>query len=229
MNIIKIGDLELGKIPKIVAIIDRMLSLEKIDALKKNGVDIFEIRFDCFSGNFVEILDYLEKLRTHIDTPLIGTIRETDTNRENRFDMFKKIIPFVDAIDIEIDADINKAVIEYAENTVIIVSEHDYEKTPDNNSLETIVEIAMKQGAHIVKIAAMAKVIEDVARLMIFVSDRQEPVVAISMGETGKLSRVAAPLFGSLFTYAFVNESVAPGQISLEEMVEEIKKYYPGK
>jgi 3-dehydroquinate dehydratase-1 len=90
------------------------------------------------------------------------------------------------------------------------------------------VKKAKSQGADIIKIAAMARDAEDVARLMCFTAARSENMVSIAMGEHGAISRIIAPLFGSLFTYAFVDKAVAPGQIPLEELVKELKKYYPG-
>jgi 3-dehydroquinate dehydratase-1 len=66
-----------------------------------------------------------------------------------------------------------------------------------------------------------------VVRLLQFTAERKEPLVTLSMGEIGMLSRVAAPLFGSLFTYTFVGEAVAPGQLPFGELVAEMRRYYP--
>jgi 3-dehydroquinate dehydratase-1 len=48
------------------------------------------------------------------------------------------------------------------------------------------------------------------------------------MGDFGKISRVMAPVFGSLFTYGFLHSSVAPGQLPVAKLVEELALYYPG-
>lgn len=222
-----IGSVELGNIPRIVAIVDRFMPVDTVIGLKEMGADLLEIRLDRFSGEFDLILDYVEKLKNKAVLPIIGTIRETEKNRGKRLVMFERITPFVDAIDIEVDADINRAVISRAAGKTIIVSEHDFEKTPGNEELSRIVDTAKDLGADIVKIAVMANCKEDVTRLLNFTEARVENLVTIALGEIGKLSRITAPLFGSLFTYAFFNDKVAPGQLSLEEMVEEMKKYYP--
>ena len=47
------------------------------------------------------------------------------------------------------------------------------------------------------------------------------------MGEHGVVSRVFFPLFGSLLTYGFVAQSGAPGQLPLEELYAELRRYSP--
>lgn len=227
MGNIKIGNVELGNAPRIVAIVDDFIPAETVKGFKEKGAALLEIRVDLFSAEFDTILEYLEKLRKSVDIPIIGTIRETDENRDKRLSMFERIIPLVDSVDIEIDWDINHEVIKRASGKTIIISEHDFEKTPSNDESSQIIETAKDLGADIIKIAAMANKKEEVTRLLNFTKTRSENLVTISMGEIGKRSRIEAPLFGSLFTYAYVKERVAPGQISLEEMVEEFKALYP--
>lgn len=227
MGNVKIGNVELGKVPRIVAVVNDFIPVETLKGCKEKGAVLFEIRFDLFSAEFDSIIKYVEELKNSIDAPIIGTIRETDGNRNKRMSMFERIIPLVDSIDIEIDAGINRDVIEKANEKTIIVSGHNFEKTPSNDELSQIIETAKDLGADIIKIAALANSKEDVTRLMDFTKTRSENLVTISMGEIGKHTRIEAPKFGSLFTYAFINEEVAPGQISLEEMVEELKALYP--
>jgi len=137
-------------------------------------------------------------------------------------------MPFVDAVDIEIDASINREIIAMARGKTIIVSEHDFEKMPDLSHLEKIASKANSLGATIIKIAAMAHNRQDVVRLMEFTAAKRNNLVTIAMGNYGAISRVLAPVFGSLFTYGFVKKSVAPGQLSLHKLVEELRLYYPG-
>jgi 3-dehydroquinate dehydratase-1 len=214
-------------IPRVAVIIDGLIPLGTIAGLKGKGADILEIRIDRFSCEFDLVVEYIEKIRKAVDVPMIGTIRETKENKVKRLTMFKRIEPFVDAIDIEIDADITKEVIGCFTDKTVIVSEHDFDKTPDENELSRIVDTAKSIGADIIKIAAMAHCREDVIRLLMFTKERSEQLVTISMGDIGRVTRVIAPLFGSLFTYAFITKGVAPGQLSLDHMVEELKKYYP--
>ncbi|MGD9202866.1 MAG: type I 3-dehydroquinate dehydratase [Chitinispirillia bacterium] len=223
----KIGDLSLGKIPRIVAIIDDFYPIGTICGLKDRGADLIEIRVDCLNSDYDEIIGFIKKIRDNISIPSIGTIRENDFNRQKRLEMYKTIIPYIDAVDIEIDADITTDVIACASTKTLIVSEHNFNKTPDINSLNSIVYTAGKLGADIIKIAAMANSRQDVLKLLRFTENCQEDIVTIAMGEIGKITRVIAPLFGSLFTYCFIGHEVAPGQLSLQKMVEEFSMFYP--
>ncbi|MBD3420999.1 MAG: type I 3-dehydroquinate dehydratase [Chitinivibrionales bacterium] len=222
-----LGTVELKTIPRVVAILDEPVPFAAVSELEQEGADLFEIRIDCFPVPFPEIIKYLVEVRKHVSAPFIGTIRQTDANRHERLSMFKEILPCVESVDIEIDADINQQVISMAQDKVKIISEHDFEKTPNDNALQALVYTAKRQGADIVKIAAMAQRREDVTRLLRFTEDCRDNLVSIAMGEEGAVSRVIAPLFGSLFTYAYVTRPVAPGQLSLEETVAELKRYFP--
>jgi 3-dehydroquinate dehydratase-1 len=46
------------------------------------------------------------------------------------------------------------------------------------------------------------------------------PIIAVSMGDAGKISRVVAPLLGAYLTYASLRKGKesAPGQLSFEEV-----------
>lgn len=225
---VRIGSLELGRKPAVVAIIDEMISMEEISALKVKGIDLIELRVDCFAAPLEETVSYVKEIRSAVDIPSIGTVRETDFNRGNRLDYFKGISPYVDCVDIELGTPLSNEIIACCKGKTILVSEHDFEKTPTDEVLQDMVERAIKQGADIVKIAVMARNRSDVTRLLRFTEDCKIPVVTIAMGPLGTVSRVISPLFGSLFTYGFMHRPVAPGQLSAEKLVEEISLYFPG-
>lgn len=229
MNSITLGDVELGTIPRIVAIVGDMLPLESVAGLGERGADILEIRFDLFTQDFEGVCEYVRELRAGTGFPMIGTIRENERTKGRRVDMFRQVLPMMDAVDIEIDAPAARDMVEQARGKVVIVSEHDYDRMPDTETLSRIVSRAIGLGADIVKIAAMALCREDVTRLMGFTEERHEPLVTIAMGRIGTISRIVAPLFGSLFSYAFVNDSVAPGQLSLDELAMFLAKLYPSR
>ncbi len=227
MKPLAIGSVSLGEIPRVVAVIDEFMDMHRFALLERNGIDILEIRLDLISSAIPSLCVYVDKIKKTTHFPCICTIRETDENRETRLDMFKAVMPFVDAVDVEIDASINRQVIAHAAGKTVIVSEHDFEKTPDITHLERIAEKAVALGADIVKIAVMAHSYRDVARLLMFAAGFDKPLVVIAMGAWGAISRVAAPVFGSLFTYGYVNKSVAPGQLPIGKLVEELRLYYP--
>jgi 3-dehydroquinate dehydratase-1 len=227
MNIPRIGSCELGVAPRAAAIVDDFFPLREIARLKKLGTDLLEVRVDGFDKDIDTVCDYLVKIKKTVSLPLIGTIRESNRTKNSRIDLFAKIIPIVDAIDIEIDASIGKKVVGMAKGKTIIVSEHDFSGTPDDARLRRIVKDAFGMGGHIVKIAAMATCREDVVRLLEFTRDCKKPIVAFSMGEFGPISRVMSMLFGSLYTYGFVKKANAPGQIPIGELIALLRRFFP--
>jgi 3-dehydroquinate dehydratase-1 len=222
-----IGNCELGSRPRTVAIIDRPLWIEDIIRLEKIGADILEIRVDSFAQDIQKTRAFIEDVKKVCSLPLIGTIRENTNTVDKRLEYFKTILPLVDAIDIELNGEISSQVIALAQGKTIIVSEHDFAGTPETARLHEMVQKAVALGANIVKIAVLAATREDVVRLLKFVDECEENIVAFSMGEYGTVSRVLSMLFGSLFSYGFVTHANAPGQLSIEKLIEECRLYFP--
>jgi 3-dehydroquinate dehydratase I len=227
MKAIKIGACTLGKAPRTLAIIDELLPLPEIKKLKAMGTDLLEIRFDSFPCGIDESCAYVAKVRKSVSLPMLGTIRENARNKKNRLEWFAKAIALVDAVDIEVDAEIAKQIIKMAAKKTIIVSEHDFKGTPSNARLDRMVKQARDLGCHIFKIAAMANSTNDVVRLLEFINKCKTPVVGFSMGELGAISRVLSMFFGSLYSYGYVKKANAPGQIQIGTLIEEVRKYYP--
>jgi 3-dehydroquinate dehydratase-1 len=227
MSKCSIGSCELGLVPRTVAIIDRPLWIEDIVKLQKTGTDILEIRVDSFTQDIQSTCAFIAEIRKACSLPLIGAIRENTGNADKRLDFFKMIIPLVDAVDIELNTPINSEIIKMAAGRTIIVSEHDFAGTPDDDALQGIVEKALSLGCHIVKIAVLARNQDDVVRLLQFIHGCKANIVAFSMGEYGTISRVLSMLFGSLYSYGFVTHANAPGQLSIEKLIEECRLYFP--
>jgi 3-dehydroquinate dehydratase-1 len=225
-GMISIGSCKLGNEPKVVAIIDELFSMEKVLDVKRAGAAMFEMRIDCYKAPIDTIVAYLQKVKSEAALPMIGTVRENEWTSKDRVAIFKAIMPFVDSIDLELGTPISNEVRGFAQGKTIIVSEHDYNKTPSNDILTDIVKRSIDQGAGIVKLAVMANNRDDVRRLFTFTQECTTPVVTIAMGPHGTISRVIAPLFGSLFTYGYIEKSVAPGQLSAKKLIEEIGLYF---
>jgi len=105
-----------------------------------------------------------------------------------------------------------------------IVSYHNYQITPAVDKLEAIIEQSLADGADVVKIACMVNAPKDNARLMGLYRPGIK-IVSIGMGETGKISRIAAPYLGAEFTFASTSKKTvtAPGQFTVDEMEEIFK------
>ena len=64
----------------------------------------------------------------------------------------------------------------------------------------------------------MPNSLEDVLRLLEVTLRAKGPVCTIAMGETGRHSRVIAPIYGSVMTYGYVENAIAPGQLRVDEL-----------
>jgi len=126
-------------------------------------------------------------------------------------------------VDIEVEADDSfKAGIKKAaagKECLVIVSYHDFNKTPVMRELEQVLNWCFESGADIAKISCRVNSIEDNARLLSLYSLNKK-VISIGMGELGKITRIAAPLLGAPFTYASIDKSrkTAPGQIDAAQL-----------
>lgn len=133
---------------------------------------------------------------------------------------------FVD-VEVESEESYRKEVIAKARSCGrnVIVSFHDYVKTPERQVLERMVDSCFQAGADIAKIACMVHSRRDQARLLGLLDDRRK-IVVIGMGEKGKITRILAPLLGSPFTFASLSKGkeTAAGQIDKKTLEELLRK-----
>lgn len=208
-------------------------TLEEIIGLLEGSeprIQMAEIRLDRCPLDIEEI----ESLFSSSDTPLVATCRVVDDGNGTWEEAEEKLTTAVEAgaafLDLEIEAPkevgkrLRRACTEYG--TTMIRSSHFFAGTPSDDVLRNTVEKCRKFGGEIVKIAAMAKSGEDVARVLGLYSQeqttqRQAELIAFSMGETGRASRLECLRLGSPFTYAALNdnEAAAPGQWTYSEMI----------
>ena len=83
-----------------------------------------------------------------------------------------------------------------------------------------IAERMVGVGCDIAKIVTFARTPRDALTVLDFLAQVPDsvavPVIAFAMGEAGRLSRIAAPIFGSPIVYAAAGEATAPGQFDVE-------------
>jgi 3-dehydroquinate dehydratase-1 len=228
-----IGNVALGAVPRVVlAVGEYSNALEDAYA---SGVSILEVRLDWFPKLELTQLRNQLGLYRKLGLPLIATLRPENQGgkwkggEDARKAFLLEAVPLVDAVDIELTAsEINAQVAQAAQaaGKTLIVSNHDFRETPSNAMLEQQRRQAKSLGADIVKLACFSESEKDIIRLLNFVeAKREQGMVGISMGRKGAISRVAAPLFGSLFTYT----SMQPhdGQWPLAELVHLLRTLYP--
>jgi 3-dehydroquinate dehydratase-1 len=102
----------------------------------------------------------------------------------------------------------------------VIVSYHDFEKTPDYWDLTRIVDDIRSYDPDVIKIATMARSEQDCHVIYRLLANKKgnEAMIAIAMGREGRLTRIVGPLLGSMVTFASLGDATAPGQIDVDTM-----------
>ena len=133
----------------------------------------------------------------------------------------------VDIVDIELcnEKEFIESVREMAgaNKVALILSYHNFNNTPDEEFICNKLSEARKAGADIAKLAVMPTNYSDVLNLLTATNRARTgavdiPMITISMGEQGGISRLAGGLFGSDITFGLGRESSAPGQMPIDDL-----------
>jgi 3-dehydroquinate dehydratase-1 len=192
------------------------------------GLEFAEVRLDALSADAEELREIFSR-----PAKLIATMRPgRHTDEQRLMTLAAAVGAGASYVDVEIDAPtiVREGVMAAARKSgcEVIVSYHNYEKTPEREELLSLVEECFTAGADIAKIACRANSLKDAARIL-GILDIEKPIIAIGMGRMGRITRVAAPLLGSPFTFASQGEGseTAEGQIdtaTLQEILSEIER-----
>ncbi len=242
MNTVMVRNLEMGAgAPKVIVPIvakTREGILEKAAELKNYVMDLVEWRVDFYEDAMdiektVETAGLLNKALG--DTPLLFTFRTAveGGNKEispAQYTALNKAIAesgYVDIIDVEsstprAEADENIKNI-HAAHLPVIGSYHNFAETPDTGELLYIMRNIQRRDADIVKVAVMPKTKADVVALLdatqiMFTKYALRPILTMSMGQLGVISRVTGDSFGSCATFGAVGQTSAPGQIPVNDL-----------
>ncbi len=100
----------------------------------------------------------------------------------------------------------------------IIVSYHDFEKTPDD--IHRIAQMLLGTGADVIKIATYVNDITESFRLCQLAFDIGVPKIVVGMGPKGIPTRVLTRKFGGFLTYASLKRGSgsAPGQLTVDDL-----------
>jgi 3-dehydroquinate dehydratase-1 len=102
--------------------------------------------------------------------------------------------------------------------TKLLVSWHDFEKTPKSSVLRQHMK-NMSKFSSTVKIVTTAKSTDDSTHVLQLYSTKGKiSLIAFSMGDAGRISRILCLYFGSPYTYVSLGKPIAPGQFSIDEV-----------
>ncbi|MDL2268531.1 type I 3-dehydroquinate dehydratase [Desulfosarcina sp. OttesenSCG-928-A07] len=208
------------------------------EKMAASSPDLMEWRLDHYrcpdtadtTGHWRSVLEALRDCLG--DLPLILTCRRTDEggvqpfSREKRLFLIKTLIRtgHIDLVDIEManDDEFIREVQEASDacGARRIYSFHDFSGTPELPAMIRKIENARNKGAHIAKLAVTPTCHEDVLTLMQATLKARTggisiPLITLSMGDLGRITRIAGGLFGSDITFAAGETTSAPGQMPI--------------
>lgn len=202
-----------------------------------SAADMLEWRLDYLTDltNMEQLIATAKTLRTITgQVPIIATNRTSTEGGQRDYqgpdyqESYTALIThkLVDAIDIEFSQDdaTYDALHQLASDhhVTTILSHHDFAETPEKDNLIFLFAQMAKKAPSIVKVAVTPHAREDVMALMdaTLAADHQiePPIIAMSMGRLGRISRLAGDTFGSIATFGTVGAASAPGQASVAEI-----------
>jgi 3-dehydroquinate dehydratase-1 len=216
-----------GGICVAVAALDTDSAISAVKPLE-NDIDVVEIRLDAMQQVAIP------ELCRGISRPLLFTNRPawegghcTKAEEERLEPLHEAVRQQAAFVDLELKTPLQyrKQLLDKIRGlqTRLIISHHDFKKTPAAAALSTILQQQVDSGAHIGKIVTMAHSYLDVLRVLHLQCEAQRlnfPLIAFCMGEEGKLSRIITLLLGGFMTYAAIDEqqATAPGQLSVSQL-----------
>lgn len=213
--------------------------IEEIIELTKSPADIIEWRVDAFPEylNFNEVRDILQIVAPYLEekvflytfrTKLQGGFGDVTAEQLDDIHDIAAESGVVDLLDLEFFAEefpIIKILGLQEKGVRIVASHHDFEETPERDVMKMLLERMCAGNADIVKIAVMPQKEEDVLNLLsvtneFYKENPDTPIISMSMGKLGMISRLCGETFGSCVTFAANKETSAPGQMSMKKVIE---------
>lgn len=242
MKTLRIKNVVLGEgepkicVPVVAENIEKVKEQAKYITANDMPVDLIELRID-YLDNYNDscyINDVVQVVKEVTDKPVILTFRTgfeggmRDISRENYARLLLDILKenVTDILDLELFTgdDYVRQIVDKAHecNVKIIMSNHDFDNTPDSEEIVSRLDKMDKMGADIVKIAVMPHDARDVITLLSATEKAvriiDKPVVTMSMSGLGLISRLSGEIFGSAITFGAVKEASAPGQIDVNSL-----------
>jgi 3-dehydroquinate dehydratase type I len=203
------------------------VSVSHSDQLKKaveSGAGMLELRLDLIGEKPDTLFPLIPKA-----IPTVVTCRPGIHSEEERLSLLKKGLELGAAyVDVETESgsDFIKDLRESADRykAKLIISYHNFERTPGLEDLESVMIASYEKGADLAKIATQVHGYDDLLTLLALYKIPGQKVI-LGMGPQGRILRVIAPYLGGVFTFASLEEGkeTAPGQLSIQGMSEIFK------
>lgn len=246
MKIVNVRNLEIGSgMPKICVPVTGKCEEEILSQAREAGrqePDLVEWRADFYEKlNDKEAVNGMSrKLRDILgQIPIIFTVRTANEggNCQVSTKDYVNILseaaksPHIDLLDVELFMDVleMRGLISllHERGKLVIASNHHFHETPGQDIMKTILEVMEKAGADIRKLAVMPSCPEDVLKLLAVTVEAKKngktPLITMSMGPLGTVSRICGQAFGSSVTFGTAGAASAPGQLELSQLKQMLK------
>ena len=216
--------------------------LSQVQEAVKAKVDLIELRPDMWMkcSNISEdeyiptIVTFVEEAYSKVaDMPVLFTWRtigeggETPLCSDNYIKLLQAIVDqdLVQAIDVELFAYTEEigSIMKQAHQQGIqtVMSYHNFQSTPDIETLHVYAERMVSVDAQVIKFALMPSTNDDVLSVLQLTKELTErypqlPRITMSMGQLGQMTRTCGHVFGNCLTFGTLGHVSAPGQVEVE-------------
>lgn len=216
--------------------------LSQVQEAVQAKVDLIELRPDMWMkcSNISEdeyiptIVTFVEEAYSKVaDMPVLFTWRtigeggETPLCSDNYIKLLQEIVnqDLVQAIDVELFAYTEEigSIMKQAHQQGIqtVMSYHNFQSTPDIETLHVYAERMVSVDAQVIKFALMPSTNDDVLSVLQLTKELTErypqlPRITMSMGQLGQMTRTCGHVFGNCLTFGTLGHVSAPGQVEVE-------------
>ena len=212
--------------------------LAEVQVVLAKKPDILEWRVDFFEGigNTAEVISVATAIKAAATGILVLFTRRSIREGGEKISLSEeKVIALyqaacesrqIDLIDFEMSNDVAHIALvreaAKAHDVKLVLSFHNFSFTPGLETLGQRFLQAEQLGADVAKVSVMPRNLEDVLTLLgATLSASQKlriPLISMSMGPYGSLTRLFGWTFGSALTFAVGASSSAPGQVPIEDL-----------
>ncbi len=210
--------------PQVVGSIALPETLARWAQKTESVCDIVEVRLDKIGADTPDWLEHCRAINAQL--PVLLTIRlaaeggDWTAPEEQRLALFQRALPAVTLIDMELQSQLLPV---FAPQKPVVVSFHDFEKTPPVPQLQAVAQRAAAFAA-VVKIVTMLHRRADLDTLrQLLATGCGKPLCVMGMGELAQPTRLEFPRLGSCLTYGYLDRPVAPGQPAAADLLRQLR------
>ena len=196
-------------------------------------VDLYELFTAGGGSDPAPAVAALERLAALLpDTPILVTFRTTAEggNAEISDDAYVALVEALAASGLTAAVDVEyrhpraglAIAAAHRHGTAVVASNHDFHATPPAEEITARLANMQEAGADVAKIAVTPHSPADVVTLIDATQRRHResaiPLITMSMGELGAVTRIGGGTFGSAATFATLGAASAPGQLPATEV-----------